>query len=228
MQEFVKTLILSEPLLFASMAASLVGLILWYLYRGFIVENYTRIKWFRRILLPHISLFLRHADKKADGWDLSKLYVETSVSEREHAFDIQLNETNDSHKKLKEVGDILISERFRPEVILTSLAEHPDELEEKGNFVLTAPNKSHPKIPGYGIFYEIFVMLTSKYQLHVRYYYDQETNKIRFYCHYELNAYNPLYSKKHFKGEDVDVALGVEMMKQWYSSEFSKVGTVLK
>ena len=214
MQEIVTEIILSDPLFFASAAASIVGLLLWYLYRGFIVNNYTRIKWFRRLFFPHVSVLLRIADRRKENIDLSRLYVETETREDEYAFTLYLDESDDEHDVIESIGGYLIDNKFRPEVLLTSLANHPEGYPEVGNFVLSGPEKSHPSLVGYGVFTEIIRMLLSKWQLHLRIYYDSDKHRLLFYVHREYNAYNPLYAKKHLDGKHVSGKEGVELFKQ--------------
>jgi hypothetical protein len=225
MQQVLTEIVMNNPLLIASVAASLSGAVVYFLYKGFITQNYQRIKWFRRLLLPHISLILRQVDKNNKDVDLSKLYVQTEILEdKEHIGDLYLGEGDKRDEVVGQVGDYLIESRFRPEVILTPLAEHEDDLPEVGNFVLTAPNRNRDVLPGYGVFTEIFRMLTSKYQLHIRMYYDKEKHRLRFYGHYELNPYNPLYAKKHFNSVDYDSRLGVKIFRRDYAEKLSKYG----
>jgi len=205
----------TNPLFVASALASLVGLTLYYLYRGFIHENYQRIKWFRRLFLPHITLLLRNVDKNNKRVDLSRLYVETEAQPEEEVFDLRLSEDNTRQEAVDKIGDYLISENFRPEVILASLAKHPEGYPEVGNFVLTAPEKNHDTIAGYGVFKEIFKMFTSKYQLHIRLYYDENKHRILFHAHHELNPYNPLYAKKHFNSVEFNMKKGVKLFRKY-------------
>ena len=225
MQQMIAEIVMNNPLLIASVVASLLGASLYYLFRGFILQDYQRIKWFRRLLLPHISLILRQVDKNNKSVDLSKLYVTTGVLEqKEHIGDLYLDEDVKRDEGVKQVGSYLIDNKFRPEVILTSLAEHEKDLPEMGNFVLTAPNKKRDVLPGYGVFTEIFRMLTSKYQLHVRIYYDKEKHRLRFYGHHELNPYNPFYAKGHFNSENFNARLGVELFRSHYADKLSEYG----
>jgi hypothetical protein len=203
-----------------------VALISYYLYRGFIHENYQRIKWFRRLFLPHITLLLRQVDDQRKDVDLSKLYVETEAQPEEEVFDLRLSEDVTRGDAVNNIGDYLISEKFRPEVILASLAKHPEGYPEVGNFVLTGPQKRHDTLVGYGIFQEIFRMFTSKYQLHVRLYYDQDKHRILFHAHHELNPYNPLYAKKHFNSVQFNIRRGVEMFRR-YKERVSEYGVEL-
>lgn len=228
MEDFAIGIVQNNPLLVASVIASIVGVTIYYLYRGFILQNYQRIKWFRRLLLPHISLILRQVDKRNKDVDLSKLYVTTDVLEgREHIGDLYLEEGEKQDEVVEDVGSYLIENKFRPEVILTSVAEHEDDIPEVGNFVLTAPMKTRDVLPGYGVFTEVFRMLTSKYQLHVRMYYDKEKHRLRFYGHHELNPYNPLFAKGHFNSEDFDSSLGVSMFRRDYFGDLEKFGVEL-
>jgi hypothetical protein len=208
-------IIQANPLFVASALASLVGLTLYYLYRGFIHENYQRIEWFRRLFLPHITLLLRNVDENNKRVDLSRLYVETEAQPEEEVFDLRLSEDDTREEAVGKIGDYLISEKFRPEVILASLAKHPEGHPEVGNFVLTAPDKNHDALVGYGVFKEIYRMLTSKYQLHLRLYYDEDKHRILFHAHHELNPYNPIYAKKHFNSVEFNMKKGVKLFRKY-------------
>lgn len=220
MQEFVAGLT-SDPLLLVAGLASLVGLFVYWSYDGFIHENYTHIKWFRRLLLPHVTRLLKKAEK--DGDFFKGIYVETDTLDSEHVFDLYLEESRMKEGALDAVGDTLIENHFRPEVLLASLGSNSSGLEEVGNFVLTAPNKNHPDSTGLGRIYDIVVMFISKYQLHVRIFYDPEKHRLRFYAHYELNPYNPFYAQKHLDAEEFDIDKGVEMFRE-YADELEKYG----
>lgn len=227
MQEIAITLIQNDPLLIASMAASLVGLFLWYLYRGFIHNNYRRIQWFRRFFLPHVTLLLREISKRREDIDLNDVYVESKAYPGEQVFDLRLAGEESWEKKVEEIGDYLIKdEHFRPEVILTSLAKHPEGYPEVGNFVLTAPNKNRSSFGRYGVFKEIMIMFTSKYQLHLRLYYDENKHRILFHTHHEMNPYNPLYAKKHLKGKELNYGRG-KMLFRKYKDNIRKFGVEL-
>jgi len=227
MQEIATEVLQTDPLFIAASIASLLGLGLYFGYRGFIHENYQRIKWFRRLFLPHITLLLRKGDKKLDGVDLSRLYVETNARPEEEVFDLRLREEDRMNGVVEAVGSYLIKEEnFRPEVILTSNANHSEGYPEVGNFVLTAPEKSHDYFARYGVFREIFRMFTSKYQLHVRLYYDQDKHRILFHAHHELNPYNLIYAKKHFNGVQFNIRRGVELFRR-YKDGISEHGVEL-
>lgn len=226
MQEIAIGFVTSNPLLVASAVASFIGIALWYLYRGFVLRNYTRIKWFRRLLLPHITILLKLVDRRNPEFDLSRLYVETEAQPEEKAFQLFLDESDDENEVVKEIGEYLISEKFRPEVILTSLAEHPKDYPEMGNFVLTAPEKNHSAVVGYGVFTELFRMFTSKWQLHVRMYYDRDKHRLSFYAHKEYNSYNPIYALRHFKGEEISASEGVELLDN-YADDIEEYGVEL-
>jgi len=182
--------VLSDPLLIASVVASLVGLTLFYLYGGFIQQNYTKIKWFRRLFLPHLRNFIEHLDEEHEDVDLSEIRkVETSVSEEEHVFDLYLREEEYQEGVMLALGKFLTMHRhFRPEILLSSIGNNPDDLYEVGNFVLTAPEKNHTDAPALGRLYDIVVMFTSKYQLHVRVFYDDRSHRFRFYAHPRIES----------------------------------------
>jgi hypothetical protein len=220
MQEMVVEIVQNNPLFVASALASLVGISLYYLYRGFINENYQKIKWFRRLLLPHITIALRHLDEEYEEYDLSKLYVETESNKSEYVFSLKPYKT----EAPQTLGKRLISNGFRPEVILTSLAKHPEGYPEVGNYVLSGPEKNHGS-HGHGVWRELFNMFLSKWQLHVRYYFNEEDNEYLFYAHKEYNPYNPLYAAKHLRGEKIDVEEGGKLLLQ-YTDEFETFGEV--
>jgi hypothetical protein len=222
LEDIAITVLSQDPMFYASAVASLIGLTLWYLYRGFIVENYQRLKWLRRILFPHLSILLRVADDKTEV-DLGKLYVTTKIHDYEFVDEVQLPKDTIEEEANETVKDYLMSQSFRPELILSSIAEHPKGYPEVGNFVLTAPEKNHPSVPAYGIFYELFHMLISKYQLHVRYYYNEDDNSYEFYAHKELNPYNPLYAKGHFNSEDFDAEEGVQLTQENYMGDIQEL-----
>lgn len=206
-----------NPLLWATAFASIFGLVVHYLYGGFIEKNYRKITWFRRLLLPHFSFILRKTDANFEKVDLSKLYVETSVSEEEKAFSVDASKIG-----IEDIDEVFLNKNFRPEVLLSSLASDPDGRKEVGNWVLTAPNKSRSFFPANSRIYEVFQMLTAKWQLHVRVYYNEKEDKYTFYAHYEYNPYCPLYSKKHFNSKGMDKSLGVQMAINKLSGDFSQ------
>lgn len=222
MQEFVDLLI-SNPLFVAGALASFVGLFIYWSYGGFINENYRRIKWFRRLFLPHITALLHIIDEENEDIDLEGVYVETDVLDKEHAFDLYLREGTHYLGPLKGVTSTLIDNHFRPEVILASLGTNSTGNQEVGNFVLTAPEKAHPDATGLGRLYDIIKMFTSKYQLHVRIFYDEDKHRLRFYAHHELNPYNPLYAKRHLEAEEFDEYKGVRLLRK-YSEDMLKYG----
>lgn len=219
----IEQLLATDPFFVVTAIVSLVGLSLYYLYGGFIEENHAQIKWFRRLFLPHVTKLLHDIDEQNEDIDLDGLYVETNIHQREHVFDLYLDERVHREGGIEMVSEELIKNHFRPEVILASLGNNPQDKAELGNFVLTAPMNNHPDVPVMGRLYDIFVMLVSKYQLHVRIYYDEDKHRLRFYAHHELNPYNPRYAKKHLQGEEMDIPLGVEMFKK-YKEDISQYG----
>jgi hypothetical protein len=221
--EFLATV---DPLFVVAALASFLGILLYYTYGGFINENYTRIKWFRRLFLPHITRAIKNIDKQYENVDMSGLYVETNVRDREHVFDLYLDEETTKEQGLNSVGGELISNHFRPEVILASLATNPEGEAEDGNFVLTAPSRNHTDVSVFGRIYDIMVMFISKYQLHVRIYYDEDKHKLEFYAHHEMNPYNPLYAERHFEAKEFNVDKGVEMFKE-YKDDMNQYGVEL-
>ena len=218
MQEELTGLLTTTDVLFIVAAiASIIGIGIYYLYGGFLTQNYKKIKWFRRLFLPHVSKIIKDYDESNEDVDLSQLSkTETTTLDSEHVFDLHLKEHYTKETANKLIGNELIENHFRPEVILASVGrqETSEEL-ELGNFVLTAPEKNHPDTTALGRLYDIVLLFTSKYQLHVRYFYDEEKHRIRFYAHYELNPYNPLYAKKHLEAEKFNVEKGVEMFKKY-------------
>lgn len=213
-----------DPLFVVAAVASLFALSMYYMYGGFIYENYGKIKWFRRLFLPHVTRIIGLMDERYDQVDLSDLEkVETNIREREHVFDLYLDEAQTKETALKAVGYELISQHFRPEVILSSLGTDPDGDGEDGNFVLTAPSRSHSDVPVLGRIYDILIMFLSKYQLHVRIYYDEDKHRLRFYAHHELNPYNPFFAKDHLEAKEFDVDKGVEMFSE-YEDDISSYG----
>lgn len=225
-QQLTEFLATVDPLFVVAGIASLVGLGLYYGYSGFINENYTRIKWFRRLFLPHVTRAVEQFDEEYEYIDMDDVDVETNIRDREHVFDLYLDESKSKEHSISNIGDELISQHFRPEVILASLGRDPEDRGEVGNFVLTAPIKNHTDVPVMGRLYDIFVMFTSKYQLHVRIYYDEDKHRLRFYAHHELNAYNPLYAKRHLEGVEFDAELGVEMFRE-YKDDIEQYGVEL-
>lgn len=222
MQEILMGL-LQEPLLIATCITSVVGLVTYHLYGGFIRENYMQIKWFRRLFLPHVTRLMNKIDEENEDIDLDGVYVESELVDAEHVFDLYLDESDNMQNVRREVGETLIDNHFRPEVLLASLATNPQGEIEVGNFVLTAPQKNHSDVSGYGRLYDIFTMFVSKYQLHVRIFYDRDKHRLRFYAHHELNPYNPIYSKRHLEGEEMNYTKGVSMFKK-YKDEIAEYG----
>lgn len=224
-QELTELLATTDPLFIVAGIASFIGIGIYYLYGGFLTENYTQVKWFRRLFLPHVSNLVKAYDERNKNIDLSQLSkTETKTLDSEHVFDLHLKDQYTKETANKLIGDELIKNHFRPELILASVGrqESSEEL-EFGNFVLTAPEKNHPDTTGLGRLYDIIVLFTSKYQLHVRYFYDEEKHRIRFYAHYELNPYNPLYAKKHLEAEGFDVEKGVNMFRE-YKDDIKQYG----
>lgn len=200
-----------SPVFWAAAAAAVIALMLHYLYGGWLERNYRHIKWLRRLILPHISYYLRSTDNDLDDVDLSQLYVETGVRESEHAMDMPIDEYEDEWDALDDVEKYLKKHYWRPEVILTSLADDPEGRYEIANWVLTAPEKSRKDSLALGRLRELLIMLTAERQLHLRIYYNEEEEKLQFYAHEEYNPYNPLYSKKHFNGVDMNHKGGRQM-----------------
>ena len=224
-QELTGLLATTDVLFIVAAIASVIGIGIYYLYGGFLTQNYKKIKWFRRLFLPHVSKIIKDYDESNKDVDLSQLSkTETTTLDSEHVFDLHLKEHYTKETANKLIGNELIENHFRPEVILASVGrqETSEEL-ELGNFVLTAPEKNHPDTTGLGRLYDIVLLFTSKYQLHVRYFYDEEKHRIRFYAHHELNPYNPLYAKKHLEAEKFNVEKGVEMFKE-YKDDIKQYG----
>lgn len=204
----------SNPLFYAATIASLFGLALHYLYyEGFIEENYREAKWFRRLFLPHITFLLHELDSEFDDYDLSKMYVETTVSESEHVLDIDISDA-DKEEVLDGIESHLLASHYRPEVILSSLASTPDGYKEIGNWVLTAPEKNHTDLPAMGILHDALLMIGSKWQLHVRIFHNEEREMIEFYTHYEKNPYNPFHAPDHFKANGLDAERGKKLFRR--------------
>lgn len=200
-----------NPLFWACAVVAVFGLVTHYLYSGWINENYRSIKWFRRMFLPHLTPLLEDLDEDTEA-DLSKLYVETSVGESEHTFDINIPESQNYEGVLYEIEEKLKSKHFRPEVLLTSVASNPDGKYEVGNWVLTAPEKNHSDVPAYGVLSDVFKLLVSEWQLHVRIYWNEEERKLEFYAHYEKNPYSPIHSEDHFNAVGMDHSKGRKLL----------------
>lgn len=222
MQEIVVELT-SNPLLVAAAIASFIGLFIYWSYGGFINENYRRIKWFRRLFLPHVTRILKVIDDQNENTDFDGVYVKTDILSQEHAFDLFLEEEKTKDEVIDDVGNELLKHNFRPEVILASLGTNPAGRNEIGNFVLTAPEKEHFNAIGIGRVYEIIMMFMSKHQLHIRIFYDPEKHRLRFYAHYELNPYNPFVAKRHLQGKSINFRKGVDMARE-YAPELEKYG----
>lgn len=223
MRQQLTDLAAQEPMFFVAALASVVGMTLFWLYGGFLEQNYTKIKWFRRLFLPHISHLIARIDNEYEEVDLDHIYTETTVYDDEFVFDLYLPEEVTKEEAHRQIGDELIENHFRPEVLLASLASTQGGNPELGNFVLTAPEKNHPDTTGFGRLYDLFVMFVSKWQLHTRYYYVSDKHKISFYAHKELNPYNPLYALAHLRAEDFRQEEGVEMFKE-YKDELEQYG----
>lgn len=209
----------TDPMFLVAGVAALIGLTLHYLYGGFIEENHRKINWFRRLLLPHFTFIISRTDSTLEDIDLSKLYVETKVTEEEHAFDI------DDSVSLEEIDQVFLDKGFRPEVILTSLASDPEGQKEQGNWVLTAPQKNRDVSFRGTRIYEAVQLLISTWQLHVRLYHDEDSGVYSVYAHYEYNPYCPLYSQKHFNAEGMNKSLGTAMAEQMLAGEFETEGS---
>jgi hypothetical protein len=216
----------SDPLFYAAAVASFIGIACYFYYSTFILQNYSKIKWLRRMLFPHISYFLKKVDKQTPNTNISKLYVETPATHAEKICTIHLAEEEDEDEVVSDIGEVLLKNHFRPEVILASLSKTSDGDYEVGNWVLTAPTKNHSDMWGTKVLHDLFIMLTARRQLHVRIFYDDEEHAIEFYAHEEYNPYNPLFSRKHFYGEGFDVALGQELFKQEVLPELEKEGLI--
>lgn len=214
----------SDPLMFAAGLASLVGLFMYWSYGGFINENYQRIKWFRRLFLPHITRLLHKIDEENENIDLDGAYVETQILESEHAFDLYLRESSRDYLiPLTGVSETLIDNHFRPEVILASLGTSPEGYVEVGNFALTAPEKKKVDMTGIARLNDIITMFVSRYQLHVRIFFDPEKHRLRFYAHHEYNPYNPFHAKDHLEAKKFNPRKGVKMFKE-YADELERYG----
>jgi len=200
-----------NPIFWVCSLAAILGVVTHYLYSGWINQNYRSIKWFRRMFLPHLTPLLEDLDDNTES-DLSKLYVETGVGESEHTFDISIPEAEVYESTLYEVEEQLRQKHFRPEVLLASVASNPDGKYEVSNWVLTAPEKTHSDVAGCGVLSDVFKMLFSEWQLHVRVYWNEQERKLEFYSHYEKNPYSPLYAKDHFDGIGVDHAKGRKLL----------------
>lgn len=213
-----------ENLTIIAALASIVAATIYYLFSGFIKGNYRQIKWFRRIFLPHVTWALKKTDLDDD------VYVESPYRESEHLLDI-----TDADKDfampwfffaLKHTEEFLKVKGFRPEVLLASLKGRESDLDEVGNFILTAPekrNKAH-----YSKMRELLMLLTSKYQLHVRLLHDDDNEKLLMLVHHELNPYNPLYAKKHIDGKEFSPEKGREMFKEKFGEEFDELPIEVK
>lgn len=204
----------SDPMFLLAAAAAVIGITLHYLYGGFIEENHRKIIWFRRLLLPHFTFFLRQTDSSIEDVDLSRLYVETVVTDEEYVFAI------DDSWSLDEISDVFLEKKFRPEALLASLASDMEGRKEVGNWVLTAPRKDRNVSVRGSRLYEVVQLLTAKWQLHVRLFHDEEKGVYSVYAHYEYNPYCPLYAMKHFEAEGMNKKLGVEMAHEMLSEEF--------
>lgn len=206
----------SDPLFWGAAIVAIFGVVVHYLYSGFIQRNYRKIKWFRRLFLPHITKALRHMDEELDDHDLSRLYVETSVSESEHVLDVEVPNKLEAAMVLGEIErEVFLDNNFRPEVLLASLASNPGGYLEMGNWVKTAPEKKHPSTPFLGKLYEVVLLILAEWQLHIRIYYDEEQNLLRFYVHHEKNAYSPFHAQDHYDGDGIDVKKGRSLFKDY-------------
>lgn len=203
-----------DPLFWACALVAVGGVVVHYLYSGFLKQNYREIVWFRRILLPHMSLFLEKVDDDLEGYDLSKFYVETEMSDKEHVMDIEVgrSEYEEVHDEL---AQFLFERHFRPEVLLASLSSSPRGYKEIGNYVLTAPEKKHSKVPFLGKMYDVLILLMADWQLHVRVFYDSENDRLRIYVHREKNPYNPIEAKNHYRGNKMDYEGGRKLFRRY-------------
>lgn len=194
--------VLSDPLLIATVAASLFGIVIYTLYYDSVIRgNYSRIKWVRRTIAPHISYHL----KNEEG-----LYVETEVADSGKVLDLEVPE-GEVEDVLSSIEDILKSQGFRPEVILASVGTTEDGYREIGNWVLTGPERKRTSEEFFFIPREVVRLVTSTWQLHLRIFYDEDDERLEFYVHYEYNPYCPPFAKKHFKGVGMDIEKGKQL-----------------
>lgn len=214
-----------DPLLAGAVLASLAATTVYYLYGGFIQRDYRKITWFRRLLLPHVSTLIKAYDETNENVDLTHLTkTETEVHDVEHVFDLYLDEDETVDSASEKVNEELISNHFRPEVLLASVGRQTTSKRlERGNFVLTSPTRRHTDAPGAGRIFDILTMMLSKYQLHVRYFYDAEQHRFRFYAHHELNPYNPFYAKGHLTATEFSANKGVDLFEE-YEDELAQYG----
>lgn len=212
-----------ENLTIIAALASVIAATVYYLFSGFIKGNYRHIKWFRRIFLPHVTWALKKTDLDDD------VYVESPYRDSEHLLDIV--GAVDNHfgpewlYSLKAIIEPFLKDKgFRPEVLLASLKGRESDLDEVGNFILTAPEKR--KKPHHNKMRELLMLLTSKYQLHVRLLKDDD--KILMLVHHELNPYNPFFAKKHIDGKEFSPEKGREMFKEKFGEEFDELPIEVK
>lgn len=221
MEQIIAEFASKDPMFWVAALASVVGLTLYYLYSGYINKNYRHLKWLRRLFLPHVTRIIRKIDKSNEDIHLGGLYVESFSPKKYRVFDLYLSEDTTKEEAIECVDQKLLSNHFRPEIILASLASNNEGNVELGNFVLTAPERKHPDVKGFGKLYDIAMMFAAKHQLHVRYYYDEDKHRLRFYAHYESNPYNPFISYQHYEGDGMRKA--AEIFKE-YQEEIANCG----
>lgn len=191
--------------------AGLFALLVHYLYyESFIKENYDKLKWFRRMVLPHISFLLRQIGEQTGNDQFSRLYVETPIRDGEKAITFEVPENTHHEYVVDKVQSVLTDAHYRREVLLASLKQGDNEM-EVGNYVLTGPNRWRPENRAMNPLYSVFLMLTSKYQLHVRLIYNTEEDNVYLLAHHEYNPYNPIFAKSHLEGKEFNVNKGVNM-----------------
>lgn len=202
----------TDPMVYVAGFAALFGALIYLLYYdGYIRENYRSVKWLRRMVFPHVARGLHKLDEMTGEDRLSHLYVMVNAPESQHILNID-TAGKSLDKSLNDIGQAYKKMHFRPEVILAGLAENDDGRKEVGNFILTAPSKNHPNAWGASIVYDVLVMLFTKYQLHIRLFHNEQKECIEVYAHYELNPYNPRYSRGHYEGDEYSTEKGKEMM----------------
>jgi hypothetical protein len=123
---------------------------------------------------------------------------------------------------VNDIGEFLMERDFRPEVLLASYQKDEEGNPEVGNFILTAPEKKHPSVPFLGKLYEVLLLFISKWQLHIRIFYDKDEDKLHFHVHREKNAYSPLYAKEHYRAEGFDIEHGKKLFRERYLPEMNE------
>lgn len=211
-----------DPLFYGAALAAVIALTLHYMYyQTFIRENYRHIKWFRRLLLPHVSYMLRRVDEDVKNVDLSRLYVESPLRDSEHIMNFEWPDDKDYEYVLDNVEPVYFEKGLRPEVILASI-KGGTEHEEVSNFILTGPGRRRTNKSVARSLYDIFLMLTSKYQLHPRLLLDEDEGVLKVGVHHELNPYNPLYSLRHLEGDEFSPHKGKDMFLEIFWEKFDE------